>query len=569
MSEPHPAPVSAASPPMRAPRAEAATPHWVDLVFGDTDRARGAMLNQLVIAAVVLVLALVVLGSGAHLVAPVFFTGVVLIFLLTAASIMVPWNSVAPLWVAVLPLADIVGIAFMRAAEPAAGFGLLWAFPVLWLSSSFGLFGYISSIVFSLLCYAVSSIVEPRQSTTFSIILLPLLLVAIGTSAYLSSRRVEAQRRLLDRQAEVLVQSLERARRHEQVLTEALDRVDFGVAKIEADGSASIMNDAHARLQRDIRTTGERPLLFAVDGTTPLDPDEQPMARVRRGEAFEDQRIWVGEPGHARRAISVTARRIIEPNGQDGGAVVVTRDVTAETEALRARDALVSSVSHELRTPLTSILGYIELAIDTPGLPPSAVKSLEVADRNAERLLALVGDVLAASSGAGEQEAFAVTPRDIDLADVVTSAVESLSIAAGERGIEIDATGIRSVRAYADPLRTQQVLDNLLSNAVKYNRPGGSVTIEMSQGQDWAEISVRDTGVGLSEDDLGNLFQRYYRGVAVRKSGVAGSGLGLAISRDIVRRQGGDMVVTSALGVGSTFVVTLPAHRPGERTPTP
>ncbi|WP_396654630.1 sensor histidine kinase [Microbacterium paludicola] len=108
-----------------------------------------------------------------------------------------------------------------------------------------------------------------------------------------------------------------------------------------------------------------------------------------------------------------------------------------------------------------------------------------------------------------------------------------------------------------------RVLDNLLSNAVKYNRPRGRVSVATSVGDQWALIAVQDSGVGLNEEDLGSVFQRYYRGAAVRDSTVTGNGLGLAISRDIVRRHGGDITVSSVLGVGSTFSVTLPARRPG------
>lgn len=303
--------------------------------------------------------------------------------------------------------------------------------------------------------------------------------------------------------------------------------------------------------------------MYAADGVTPLDPDDHPLARVRRGEAFADARLQVGDDADSRRVLSVSARRIIESDGRDSGAVVVTRDITAETEAARERDALVSSVSHELRTPLTSILGYLELAIDTPGVPDSALENLRVADRNADQLLRLVGDVLAASSQSTSAAQVTVVPEVVDLAELVGASVESILVSAAERGIAIDVARVAPAPAYADPVRIRQVLDNLLSNAVKYNRPRGRVSVATSVGDQWSMIAVQDSGVGLNEEDLGSVFQRYYRGVAVRDSSVAGNGLGLAISRDIVRRHGGDITVTSVLGVGSTFTVTLPVRRPG------
>ncbi|WP_424448017.1 sensor histidine kinase [Microbacterium arborescens] len=519
------------------------------------------MLNQIVTTSVVLVVAIAGLVVGFRGDLGLFFLAVTGVFVLTGAAIIVPWGQLSPVWLALIPLGDIAAIAVMRVAEPAGGFGLLWVFPVIWLAAGFGTVGWVGGIVLALAAYGVTETVIRSAPSSFGFLLLPLLLIAASTSTYLSSRRASAQRLLLDRQATVLTQSLERARRHEQVLTEALDRVDFGVARIETDGSASIINDAHARLQRGSRTSGY-PDVYTADGSTLMTRDEHPLARVRRGEAFTDARIQVGGADD-RRVLSVSARRIIEPDGRDSGAVVVTRDVTAETDASRERDALVSSVSHELRTPLTSILGYLELAIDTPGVPEAALENLRVADRNADQLLRLVGDVLAASSQSKSAAQVKVAPEDIDLVEIVNAAVESILVSAGERGIAIDVSRVEPARAYADPVRIRQVLDNLLSNAVKYNRPRGRISVATSVGDQWALIAVQDSGVGLNEEDLGSVFQRYYRGAAVRDSAVAGTGLGLAISRDIVRRHGGDITVSSVLGVGSTFSVTLPARRPG------
>jgi signal transduction histidine kinase len=299
-----------------------------------------------------------------------------------------------------------------------------------------------------------------------------------------------------------------------------------------------------------------------AEGRSPLEPDAWPVARARRGEAFDDQRVWLRWADGRVRAMSVAVRRVQE-SGRDAGSVLVTRDVTAETEALRERDALVSSVSHELRTPLTSIMGFVELAADVPGLPDEAADYLAIADRNAEQLLALVGDVLAASSEAPRGAQLSLTPVDADAAAIARAAVESLRVAAAERDVAIDAGGILPARAFADPVRLQQVCHNLLSNAIKYNRVGGHVAVTVHTDGDLTRIAVADTGVGLSEEDLAGVFQRYYRGAAVGRSDVTGNGLGLAISRDIVRRHGGDITVSSTLGLGATFTVTLPATKPG------
>ncbi|MCT9819944.1 HAMP domain-containing histidine kinase [Microbacterium sp. W1N] len=542
-----------------SPPASAPTRTWADRLWDDRAGPHAVRVNQLLLATAVLLVTLLVINTERAGDRQLYFTGVALVWSLTVIAFAVPWSRV-PVFVSMLiPIVDIVAITVMRLSDPTAGYTLLWMFPVLWLCGSFGTAGYFVGVGFTLTCYFASSVVQPVQGSVFSLVLLPVVIVVVGTTTYLSARRSRAQERLLDSQATMLRTSLERARRHEQLVTDAIDSVDFGIVRIESDGSLSMANEAYTRLSRQRNET----VVYAdAEGTTVLDEDQWPISRARRGEAFDDQRLWVRWADGREKAFSVGARRILEGN-RDIGAVMVTRDVTAETAALRERDALVSSVSHELRTPLTSIMGFVELAGEVPGLPPAAADYLAIADRNAEQLLALVGDVLAASSTALSGAQLPLTPSDVDAGAIARAAVESLAVAAADRDIDIDADGIGPAPAYADPVRLQQVFHNLLSNAIKYNRAGGHVAVATRVTGETTEITVSDTGVGLSDEDLAGVFQRYYRGAAVGRAGVSGNGLGLAISRDIVRRHGGDITVTSTLGLGATFTVILPALRPG------
>ena len=185
-------------------------------------------------------------------------------------------------------------------------------------------------------------------------------------------------------------------------MTEVLDAVDFGVIRIASDGQVAVTNEAHGRLQQAIRSDEDDRATdvpaFRDDGVTRLPHDELPLERALRGEAFDGQVVWFGSEPGPRQALSITARRLTDSSGEDAGAVVVSRDVTTELNALRARDELVASVSHELRTPLTSILGYLDLAIEDPDLPEHLRSNLDIAERNAERLLGIIADILAASS---------------------------------------------------------------------------------------------------------------------------------------------------------------------------
>jgi signal transduction histidine kinase len=544
-------------PPRGEVRSTRARGAWLRSEAIDRTRERTAMLYQLLLASVVFVIAvLIALGPfGGE--SALFFTGVVLVVVVTGATIVIPWNRMSFGWVAVVPAVDIVAITLMQLAAPGSALGLLWIFPATWLASGFGLLGLTGVIA------AVTGIVSvlaalTEQQVTYATVLLPLVLLAVATTSYLGSRRSDAQRSLLAKQALLLSRVLERTRLQEQEVTEVLDAVDFGVIRIAADGKVSVTNEAHGRLQRALRADSESADVpaFRDDGVTPLPAEELPLERALRGEAFDAQVVWFGEEPGPRQALSVTARRLTDSAGEDAGAVVISRDVTSELQALRARDELVASVSHELRTPLTSILGYLDLAIEEPDIPDRVRSNLEIAERNAERLLGIVADILAASSSSSSSVEASIHRRDLDAREIVLASAEALTPRADARAVTIDTSGLEAAPVSADPMRLRQVVDNLLSNAITYNREGGTVFLGTTSDGTSSWILVRDTGVGISEADRSRLFQRFYKAGTPRR---AGTGLGLAITRDIVRAHGGDLGLHSSPGAGSTFIVKLPA----------
>lgn len=544
------------APGARAARARAA---WLREDFADRTRARSATLNQLLLASVVFVLgALVALGPfpGDRV---LFFAGVVLVMVVTAATLVIPWNRIPYGWVATVPALDIVAITLLQLAAPGTAMGLLWIFPTTWLASGFGLLGLFAVIAAVAVILSLLSITT-AQPVTYTTFLLPLVLIALAATSHLTARRSDAQRTLLAKQALLLRGVLERTRRQEQVVTEVLDAVDFGVVRIDADGHVAVTNEAHGRLQQAIQVgDGDGAPAFRDDGVTRLPADELPVERALRGEAFDAEVVWFGQDPDPRQALSITARRLIDPDGEDAGAVVISRDVTSELEALRARDELVASVSHELRTPLTSILGYLDLVIEEPDIPDHVRANLDIAERNAERLLRIVADILAASSSSSSSIEATMTPQLLDARDIVRASGVALRPRAASRAVTIDTTGLEEASAWADPIRLRQVVDNLVSNAITYNKDGGTVFLGTTTDGTSTWILVRDTGIGISEADRSRLFQRFYKAGAERRSG---TGLGLAITRDIVRAHGGELGLHTSPGVGSTFIVKLPAAPP-------
>jgi signal transduction histidine kinase len=157
-----------------------------------------------------------------------------------------------------------------------------------------------------------------------------------------------------------------------------------------------------------------------------------------------------------------------------------------------------------------------------------------------------------------------IAPQLVDASELVRAAAEAMQPRAASRAISIDLSGVEPAEVWADPMRLRQVVDNLISNAISYNKDGGTVFVGTTTDGASSWILVRDTGIGISEEDRSRLFQRYYQAGAERRSG---TGLGLAITRDIVRAHGGEIGLHSSPGVGSTFIVKLPAHAPEGKAP--
>jgi two-component system, OmpR family, phosphate regulon sensor histidine kinase PhoR len=522
----------------------------------DRTRERATAVNQLLFAAACLVAGSLVIVVGEIADGGMLFGGVLLVFALTIIALVVPWNRLPSGFVALVPVGDLIGIYLLQVADQDSQMWPLWMVPATWLATIAGWPGLILGSAGSSVLFWVSHFLAGELERPVHALLGPLAISVASVVAFVAARRAAAQRALLDEQAEYLDHAVERARRQEDAVSELLDAVDFGVVRIGADDSISIENDAHTRLSSIV----DGGALFAADGETPIEQGMAPAARARRGETFEDLLHWQGPPGESRRALQSTARRLIDINGTDVGAILITRDVTAEQQAIHIRDELVASVSHELRTPLTSVLGHLDLALDSGEVGVGARRSLEIAERNASRLLVIIGDILAATAdGPGR---FDVRPVSEDLARVVQASVESIEPRAADRNIRIDSSGIEPAVAEFDPIRIRQVVDNLVGNAVSYHTGDGLIEVGVTADDKHAWLVVRDDGPGIAEDALPHLFERRYRarGTSGRSPG---NGLGLSISRDLVRAHGGEITVQSEPGSGATFVVRIPRRSTG------
>jgi signal transduction histidine kinase len=243
-------------------------------------------------------------------------------------------------------------------------------------------------------------------------------------------------------------------------------------------------------------------------------------------------------------------------------ALRLVRDIGSHNERLheldRMKEDFVASVSHELRTPLTSIRGYLELLREGEAgeLTDEQQQFVSIVERNADRLLRLVGDLLfVAQVEAGK---IALDPGSTHIEELVRQAVDAARPAATEKRIEIeiDLDGLGELRA--DRARLAQVLDNLISNALKFTPPGGHVAVRTSRHADVCVIEVSDDGMGISDEDQVRLFQRFFRTASATDQAIQGTGLGLAIVQAIVEAHDGVITVKSVEGEGTVFRVELP-----------
>jgi signal transduction histidine kinase len=224
----------------------------------------------------------------------------------------------------------------------------------------------------------------------------------------------------------------------------------------------------------------------------------------------------------------------------------------------RMKDDFVASVSHELRTPLTSIRGYLELLRegDAGQLTEEQLQFVSIVERNSDRLLRLVGDLLfVAQVEAGK---ITLERESMHVEELVRQAVDAARPAATEKDIEIalDLDGLGEL--YADRARLAQVIDNLISNALKFTEPGGHVAVRTSHYANMGVIEVSDDGMGMSAADQDQLFQRFFRTASATNQAIQGTGLGLAIVKAIVEAHDGVIKVESIEGEGTLFRIELP-----------
>ncbi|WP_432484940.1 sensor histidine kinase [Kineococcus esterisolvens] len=362
-------------------------------------------------------------------------------------------------------------------------------------------------------------------------------------------------------------------RRQRSLTALLLESTTDGFLGTDREGRVLFANTAVRRLLRQraadlvgrpLAEVGRRPA-DAGDGAAPEGPSLADVAARAAAGGGASSRVVLWCRGTPRSA-QVTVAPVVAGE-ETVGSVLTVRDVTEEERVEELKRQFTAVVSHELRTPLTAIKASLRLV--TSGvlgpLPEEPARLLRIADENADRLAALVNDILDVERlDAGTVP---LEPEPTDLADLARAGVEQLGSAADAAGVELVLAAAEPAVVHADPHRIAQALTNLVGNAVKFSAAGGRVEVSCTRGAHEARLAVRDEGRGIPHDQLEAVFDRFRQVYASDAQRQSGSGLGLAITKGIVERSGGRVELRSRLNEGSEFTIVLPLADTREEAP--
>lgn len=561
---------------------------FASLTFDSTSPAIRQLASVL---GLILALGAIALIPGVNITDPVpAWTGVIAVAVISAAAFLVPWQRVAPAWHLLLPIVTMLALGLFRAGTGGAQsmFTSLILLPLIFIAAVPG-----RRAIWIAICTSVVTLAMPYLVGTapwddpliLRVVFTPLVFAVIASIVNELSHRARVQvegARLLAEERERRLREVEASERARELASqelrasEAFNRSVWNAAVHEVvivteldgtivawgPGTRNLLGPTSSEVvgSRNVTEFLSAESVSAIGGGG----DGEPLLRrlVELAGCAEQAGTLVelvrsgGEPLPA--LMTCSPRKT--PEGEVVGHIFIAYDMTQVNEASRVKDEFVGTISHELRTPLSSILGYLELAQDeeSGALNEEQRHYLEVAERNANRLLALVGDLLfVAQVDAGK------VPMEIalvNLGDVMRLSVETAVPSAASASVDLVCDDVvEGVVLGGDALRLGQAIDNLISNAVKFTPAGGTVRVGLRREDDEVVVFVSDTGMGIPEAEMARLFTKFFRATTATKQAVPGVGLGLNITLAIVKAHGGRLEASSTVGQGTTFEIRLPA----------
>ena len=331
-------------------------------------------------------------------------------------------------------------------------------------------------------------------------------------------------------------------------LEAVLQGMDDGVLAVDQYDNILLFNErVKALLQNSGLKIGEK-----LDGSIVLSQLAGYLREALETDSVVRKEIKLSNP---ERIMTVYAAPLNAEDAKDGGLLVLS-DVTEVRKLQQLRSEFVANVTHELKTPLTSIRGFIELLKSGDRDEETRQYFYDVLDIEAERLHHLIDDMLVLSQIENAKDDVQTVPCNLN--QEIETVLRRAKPIAEKNGIVLRLEAEEAFLVASSPTRLQQLFGNLVENAIKYNKPQGRVTVTLQRQRNMVLVKVKDTGIGIPQEHLPRLFERFYRVDSSRSREIGGTGLGLSIVKHLAGLYHGDVSVESVVGEGSVFTVRLP-----------
>ena len=351
--------------------------------------------------------------------------------------------------------------------------------------------------------------------------------------------------------AEELAKNMSEISREKNRLEILLHNMSDGVISFDKDGNLMLANAAAATMLHEEKmdmTFTDFIRKFDINSGVYLDMGNEPSKKVT---------FPVGK-----QFINANFTPYYDKKGKMEGLVVVLQDIPEPKKLDDMRKEFVANVSHELRTPLTTVKSYTETLLDGAMEEKElATEFLTIINSEADRMAFLVRDLLQLTRFDNKQVRLDMT--EIEMNDFLNMTVRQNKIHAEAKNQQLSFRPYEHmVVVHGDRDRVGQVVNNIVTNAIKYSLEQATIRIFFTEDEKYFKINVKDTGMGISREDLPRIFERFYRVDKARSRAMGGTGLGLAIAKEIMETHGGKLTAESEYGKGTTMTMWFPKERP-------
>ncbi len=391
-----------------------------------------------------------------------------------------------------------------------------------------------------------------QAKKTVAIIITIYVVSAIAISIYLSKFVICPKNKYIkgDERAELKDKLNEVSSRKNQIETILLHMTD-GIIAFNMKGEIILINPAAKKF---LSISPEDNTFDDIFGKFKLDINTEKVIYLDSWTSTE-QRIQVDD-----QYVKVLFAPFKNEEERPDGVIAVIQDITEHVKLDNMQKELVADVSHELKTPITSIMGYADTLLEGGYDDETQTKFLNVIASESRRMARLVTDLLTLSRYDSNKKK--TKKETFDLGELVKMCQEKLAIEIKKKGHKVNSFVTADVPpVYADKDDIERVVLNILTNSIKYTPDNGEIKIYVGFVYNDAYIKIFDNGIGIPEDDLSRIFERFYRVDKARTREMGGTGLGLSIAKEILDKNGGSIDIKSKVGEGTEVVIRIPTKQ--------